>query len=143
MKRSIQIISIMCFLVLGSSVAHAEQVSLETSRAIGIMDFILRHTELSRVKCGEHVCDLAAKDSGVALVLSHSTMAQDKQEDLHYTLRINVSGALFKAGMVVRYMNDQNKEVVVMGKKTETIDHTYKTEHKILRGWISLIKEKM
>ena len=128
------------FLATGSDLT-AQTVSQETSKSIGIIDFIVKNSTYGAAECKPHVCTISSEEGGVNLVLSHATMQQDLAENLHYLLRISISGTLFSTKVEVHYLNDPNREVMKIGKRSELIDRSYITEHKVLRNWIELVRK--
>ena len=132
------VISITIFLTNGVS---AESLPQEASQSIGIIDFVIKNSKYEKLKCEIHSCQMQSTDGGVSLSLTHATMSQDIQEDLHYLLKINVQGTLFSTKIEVYYRNDPAKETMKTGKRSDDIDNSYKNEHKVLRSWIQFIKD--
>ncbi len=126
-----------------SVVSHvcAQSLPQETSQSIGIIEFVLKNSKYEDTKCDIHSCQMKSKDGGVSLTLTHATMKQDKEEDLHYLLKINVQGTLFSTKVEVRYRNDPSKQTMKTGKRSDEVDSSYKTEHRVLRSWIQFIKD--
>ena len=110
----------MVAVILGQT-AFAQSLPMETSQSIGIIDFVIKKSKYEEVSCGAHSCQMKSVEGGVNLKLTHSTMQQDRDENLHYLLQVSVKGTLFSTKVEVHYRNDPNLQTLKTGKRIDEI----------------------
>ena len=119
---------------MGTS-ASAARKHTELNETIGVLDLLIQQTRFHTIKCAEQVCDLATRDSSVALIVKRSSPRQYRRERLSYVLLAAFHGPNFTTRLEMRYYDSQNLIMLIRNNRAFSIRAEGNPLYNTLRTW--------
>ena len=119
---------------MGTS-ASAARKHTELNETIGVLNPLIQQTRFHTIKCAEQVCDLATRDSSVALIVRRSSPRQYRRERLSYVLLAAFHGPNFTTRLEMRYYDSQNLIMLIRNNRVFSIRAEGNPLYNTLRTW--------
>ena len=119
---------------MGTS-ASAARKHTELNETIGVLNLLIQQTRFHTIKCAEQVCDLATRDSSVALIVRRSSPRQYRRERLSYVLLATFHGPNFTTRLEMRYYDSQNLIMLIRNNRAFSIRAEGNPLYNTLRTW--------